>query len=263
MLWMIVIIMTSWKVSMTSMFNVSMAYYNDSWQGDDASNVVWVLKLDGEAEKSITESLFYKNILSLAYGQTFLKDNATGNWLSPVKSTDKIENENTLILRKGWPVDPYTSLYFFSTFFDEENKKYVNPMTFQESFGFKRTIFERGESELATRVGVAFKQVLNQIDSISTLKEGGIEWITEGSFKLSDNTVYKANLRVFKAIMSNTSTSMNTWKTPDLKFENHLTVGVIKYINLSLYLMLFYDRDEVDKVQIKETMSLGLTFNIL
>ena len=256
-------LISSWNVSLTSMFNVSEAYYNDYWQGNDASNIAWVFKLDGEAKKDVTEYLFYRNKLALAYGQTFLKDNTTGNWLSPVKSTDKIEDENTLTLRKGWPVDPYASLYFLSMFFDEPHDMYVNPMTLQESFGFARSIMAMENASLTSRFGIAFKQVINRVDSIPTTKEGGIEWITEGKFKISDNALYQTSLRVFKALISSTSNTSDTWKAPDIKFENTLTVNVVKYVNISLYLMLFYDKDQIDKTQIKQTMSLGMTFNLL
>ncbi len=260
---MLIALLNSWNVSLTSVLNVSEAYYNDSWQGDDASNVAWFLKLDGEAQKDITEYLFYKNRLSLAYGQTFLKDKTTGNWLSPVKSTDKIEDENTLTLKKGWPVDPYTSIYLLSRFFDDENNKYVNPITLQESFGFARSIIEQNGANLTSRVGVAFKQVINQVDSIVTSREGGVEWVTNGKFKISDNALYEANLRLFKALVSSVSSSQDTWKAADVRFENNLTVSVVKYVNISLYLMIFYDKDQIDRAQIKQTMSLGLTFNIL
>ena len=257
------VLISSWKTSLTSSFNITEAFYNTQWQKEDVSNVTWNIQINGEASKSITKSLFLKNRISLLYGQTFIQDITTGNWQKPIKSQDKIEDENILSLRKGWPVDPYISMYFLSQFFDEPDTMYINPMTFQESFGFARDIIKNDRNLLSSRFGMAFKQIVNRKATGSVPKEGGMEWITHGKFKVSKTSVYELNLRVFKALMSNQPDSITTWKAPDISFENILTVSVSKYINMNAYLLLFYDKDQIDAIQIKQTMSIGVTFNLI
>ncbi len=252
-----------WKTSITSSFNITEAFYNDKWQKEDVSNITWNVQLNGAASRDLTSSLFLKNRLLLLYGQTFLQDATTGNWKKPVKSQDKIEEESVLSLRKGWPVDPYFSFYFLSQFFDEPDTMYVNPMTFQESFGFEREILKNKGNNFTTRFGLALKQVVNRKDTTSVPKEGGMEWITHGKFKVSETSVYEINLRVFKALMSNQPDSVTTWKAPDISFENILTVSVSKYVNMNAYLLLYYDKDQVDAIQLKQTMSVGISFNLL
>ncbi len=263
LLLLLTLISGGWKTSLTSSFNITEAFYNNQWQKEDVSNITWNIQINGEASKGLSKALFLKNRLSLLYGQTFVQDATTGNWQKPVKSQDKIEEESILSLRKGWPVDPYVSLYFLSQFFDEPDTMYINPMTFQESFGFEREIIKDESNTLSSRFGLALKQSINRKDSVPASKEGGMEWITHGKFKISKASVYEMNLRVFKALMSNQPDSVTTWKAPDVSFENLLTVSVSKYINMNAYLLLFYDKDQIDAVQLKQTMSIGVTFNLL
>ncbi len=257
-----IVIAGGWKTSLASSFNITEAFYNNQWQKEDVSNITWNIQVNGIASRNISESLFLKNRLFLSYGQTLLQDKSTGKWQKPVKSQDKIEEENVLSLKKGWPLDPYMSFYFLSQFFDEGDTMYINPMTFQEGFGLGRDIIKTEKSSMSTRIGAGFKEVINRVDSIENTTEGGIEWITTGKLKVSDNAVYAFNLRTFKALFSSQPDSITTWKSVDVSFENTLTVSVNKYLNMNAYLLLFYDRDQINAVQIKQTMAIGLTFNI-
>lgn len=260
---MVLVFSGGWKTTLISTFNLSEAVYNGKWQKDDVGNIAWNIQLNGEASRILSNSLSLKNKLTLLYGQTILQNAETGKWGRPVKSQDKIEDENVLTLKKNWAVDPYVSFYFSSQFYDEPDSTFLNPMTFQESFGLARDVWKEKNKLLNSRFGIAFRQKVDRKHNESLEKEGGFEWVTHGKFKLSKTSVYEMNFRVFKALVSNFPDSVTTWKTPDISFENILTVGVTKYININAYLLLFYDRDQVDAVQIKQTMSIGVTFNLL
>ncbi len=49
----------------------------------------------------------------------------------------------------------------------------------------------------------------------------------------------------------------------DVKWDNTFSAKISKYIDVSFNIKLFYDKDVSDKRQIKQSLSVGLTYTFL
>ncbi len=254
-------LLQSWDVSVDAGLNLSQSYYNDAWSGDELGSIVWVGLLNAEAKKALTEKMFFTNTSHLAYGQTYMQD-STGNWSDPLKSTDKIENESVLRFTMGWLVDPFASFLLKTQFYDEPNAMYVNPIEMTEALGVAKTFAKTENQEINTRAGLAFKHSIDRAVSIDMPIEGGLEVVVDGMKKISETAQYNGKLTVFKALFNSESDTTDTWKTPDIDFQNTVSVSLTKYLQMSFYLELVYDKDIIDDIQIKENFAIGLTYKL-
>ncbi|MBT7617797.1 MAG: hypothetical protein HN590_10995, partial [Calditrichaeota bacterium] len=51
------------------------------------------------------------------------------------------------------------------------------------------------------------------------------------------------------------------WKAVDINWENIFTANITKYLMVNLYLQLLYDKEVDLGGRLKQTLSLGLTYN--
>ena len=52
------------------------------------------------------------------------------------------------------------------------------------------------------------------------------------------------------------------WKEVDVNWENNVSVSVARYVTVSLYIQLLYDKEIAKKGRFKETLSLGLAYKL-
>ena len=52
------------------------------------------------------------------------------------------------------------------------------------------------------------------------------------------------------------------WKAIDVNWENRVSAAVAKYVTVSLYLQLLYDKETDTRGRFKETLALGLTYKL-
>jgi len=78
---------------------------------------------------------------------------------------------------------------------------------------------------------------------------------------ISERIQYESELRVFKALYnSQADPADDRWKAPDVDWKHTLSVSLAKFVQLSLYAELLYDKDIIDRAQIRENLALGLTY---
>jgi len=253
-----------WNLSLDMGLNLSQSYYNDAWEGSETGTITWTAITNFDVEKQLSTNLLFSNSVKLAFGQTHSQNRETKKWNLPIKSTDKIDNEAMIRLTMGWLVDPFVSLRLLSQFYDKTPALYFNPISLTESFGLARLIVGDDKVELTSRIGVAFKENINRGDSENTL-EGGFEWLSWGKFKLSNKIFYEGKLRIFKSLYNSKASELPNeyWKTPDVDFENTVSVSLGKFLQLTFYLEIIYDRERSETVQIKENVAFGLSYKIL
>jgi hypothetical protein len=253
--------------------------YSDNWKGGEAGNISWVANSNSAFEKKASEKLTSKTTIKLAFGQTYGQDKETKNWAKPDKSTDLIDIESLArFTLQAW-VDPYLALRFESQFLDNsypELKRYINPKKITESGGVSRQFYKTEKHEILSRLGLALRQIItedivdtaSQTTEINSSNDGGIESVTDVQLALADKISYTSKLSLYRALFYSKSDEMkgtpqeDYWQAIDLNWENTVSVSVAKYVTVSLYAQLLYDKEISKKGRFKETLSLGLTYKM-
>jgi hypothetical protein len=268
-----------WKKHLDLNLTVTQNSYSDNWTGGEAGNASWVANAISGFEKKLSETLTSKTTIKLAFGQTHTQDQETKKWAKPVKATDLIDIETLArFTLKVW-VDPYLALRFESQFLDASYpalKRYVNPKKITESGGVSRQFYKTEKNEILSRLGIALRQIVTEDiadtasrkTQINSTTDGGIESVTDVQLALSDKISYTSKLSLYKALFYSKSDELkgtpreDYWKEVDLNWENTVSVSVAKYVTVSLYAQLLYDKEIDKKGRLKETLSLGLTYKL-
>jgi hypothetical protein len=254
--------------------------YSDSWTGGEAGNMTWVSNLDAIFEKKVSTKFNFKNTSKLQFGQTHTQEQTTKDWQKPTKSTDKIDIENVGRLTLQTYVDPYVAFRIESQFLDasyEPIKRYINPILLTESAGISRVIHAEEKNEVISRLGFSIRENINKviIDTLAeefdyeTSTDGGIESVTDIHYVLSDKLNYIGKLSLFKALFYSEKDEFegtpveDYWKAIDVNFESTVSASVSKYIVVSFYAQLLYDKQIDRRGRFKETLALGITYKFL
>ena len=269
-----------WKKSLDTDFTLTQNSYSDSWKGGEAGSISWVWNANGIFEKQVSPKFNYKNTSKLSFGQTHIQDKDTKEWAKPQKSTDLIDIENLGRFTMGWVVDPYTAFRIETQFLDASdtlaNKKlYFNPLKFTESAGASRKFYGTEKTELLSRLGFAIRQIIAKtvIDTdgnteSQTSNDGGFESVTDLKMVLSETLKYTSKLSLYKAIYYSKSDELkgqpneDYWKQVDVNWENQVSASIVKYVTVSLYMQLLYDKEIDLKGRFKQTLALGLTYKL-
>ncbi|MBN2169818.1 MAG: DUF3078 domain-containing protein [Candidatus Krumholzibacteriota bacterium] len=258
--------------------------YSDSWQGGESGSISWSATANMTAGRVLNPSVTWANDLKLAYGQSHLQDSETKDWAPPKKSTDRIFLESLLKYTLGWSVDPYTALTVESQFYDAsvpEKARYLTPTTLTESVGIGRSLIATEQRELYSRLGVAFRQKLTNAaiapataggdwgTEWDTVTDGGFEWVTDYKHTFAEermNLVTK--LRLFQALVNSESDALagleneDYWQAPDVAWEATFSAAVSKYIQVTLFAELLYDKEVELRGRFRETLGLGLSYKL-
>jgi hypothetical protein len=269
-----------WKKSVDFNLNLTQTSYSDSWTGGEAGNMTWVSMLDGIFEKKVSPKFHFKNTTKLQFGQTHTQDKTTKDWLAPAKSTDKIDIENVGRFTLQTYVDPYVAFRLESQFMDasyDPIKRYFNPILLTESAGISRVFYAEEKDEVISRLGFSVRQNINKVivDTLledleyETSTDGGIESVTDVHYVLSEKLNYIGKLTLFKAFFFSKkdefegTPQQNYWKAVDVNFENTVSASISKYVTVSLYAQLIYDKQVDLRGRFKETLALGVTYKFL
>lgn len=280
LLWLSVCTAGEWERSFDLGLAVTQSNYSDSWTGGEAGAIIWVLNANLYAEKQLSTKTNWANTLKLSFGQSHIQDKDSKEWAQPEKSSDRIFLESIMRLTLGGYVDPYFAFTFESQFLDagvSEVKRYLNPMLLTESAGVTRAFKDTETTKLTSRVGLALRQRLdNTVVSIvpeekkmETTTDGGLEWVTDFNHTFSEGRMnYVTKLRFFQAFYNSKSDELEAagkkdyWKATDLAWENTLSAAVSKYIQVSLFLELLYDKEIDRRGRFRQTLALGLTYKM-
>jgi len=111
-------------------------------------------------------------------------------------------------------------------------------------------------------LGVAAKETVVTIERLRTLYavdadksirfEVGVEAVTNVDKQLMENINYKSTLRLFAAY--------NQTGAPDLLWENLIAMKVNEWISVNFELTTLYDADITKKLQLKEVLTVGLSY---
>lgn len=268
-----------WTKSFDTDLTLTQNSYSDSWKGGEAGNISWVWNANGQFEKQASPRFKFRNTSKFSFGQTHIQDKETKDWAKPQKSTDLIDIENLGLYTLHSYVDPYVGLRFESQFLDASVpgvNLYLNPKKITESAGVARQFYKKEKDELLSRLGFAFRQIITEmvVDTLTeetdteTTNDGGIESVTDLKLTLSETLKFTSKLSLYKAFIFSESDELegtpqeDYWKAIDVNWENHLSAAVAKYITVSLYMQLLYDKQIDKRGRLKETLSLGVTYKL-
>lgn len=270
-----------WEQSFNLGLNVTQSTYSKSWTGGEEGNVTWAAGADGIFAKQLGPKFNLKNTIKLAFGQTLTQDKETRDWSKPQKSTDKIDLEALGRFTLHTWVDPYVAFRFESQFIDasvDTNKRFVNPMLLTESAGIAKSLYKKEKDEILSRFGFAVKENINR-DAISTTDptrtetitsmDGGLESVSDVKMVFNDKLGYVGKLSLYKAFFFSKKDDFkgteaeDYWKAIDINWENTVTAVISKYIQVTFYTQLLYDKQISLKGRFKQTLALGLTYKLL
>jgi hypothetical protein len=268
-----------WSKSFDTDFTLTQNSYSDSWTGGEAGNISWVWNANGLFEKQVSPKFLYRNTSKLSFGQTHIQNKETKNWQKPEKTTDLIDIENLGLFTLHKYVDPFAGFRLESQFLDASVpgiNRYLSPLRLTESAGIARKFYKKDKDELLSRLGFAFRQTITKVvvDTLleetetETTNDGGLESVTDLNYALSQTLRVTSKLTLYKALFFSEADEVkgteaeDYWKTIDVNWENKLAAAVSKYVTVSLYMQLLYDKQITKRGRLKETLSLGITYTL-
>jgi len=270
-----------WDASSELNLTLTQNAYSDNWEGQEVGSLSWAVNSNTIIEKQLAPVVHVKATTKLAFGQTHSQDLETRDWRRPVKSTDLVDFEKVFRFTLGGYVDPFASGHLESQFVDQSDAaktRYLNPLKLTETFGVARILIEEEEREWTARLGGGLRQYIDRdlldedTDERSTevTSDGGIEFVSEFRAPLADGKItLSSKLTAFQALFYSESEALegleneDHWRAIDVGWENTLTAGITDHLMVSLYLEMLYDREIDDGARFKETLALGLAFNLL
>lgn len=188
------------------------------------------------------------------------------------KAADEIKLESVLTYKLGVYVNPYIAAtgltqiatgYIYTATTKTAISAFMDPGYFTQSFG----VGYSPVAEFKSRLGAALKETFTKDYPIpyaddpktktveKTKIEVGAESVTDFSKKLSANIIWTSKLELFS--------NLKQANEIDVNFDNIFSAKVSTYINVALNVKLFYDRDISRKRQLKQVLSLGMSYAFL
>lgn len=253
-----------WNLSLISGLNLSQVSYKDWVQGGEDA-LAYTASVIGDVMHR-TEATQWSNFLKLAYGQSKLGSQGIR------KTDDEIYFESLLIYYLGTHINPYGSFTLRTQFAPGyeyptdttrlQVSKFFDPAYMTQSIGFAW----QPDPIFTTRLGVGAREVItsqfNQYaDDPKTAEiektkiQGGIESVSALAWEFAENMVLTSRLELFAP-----------FKTLDqiiVRSDNIIAMKVNKYVTANFNVVLINDVNVTTRTQIKETLSIGLSYTIL
>ncbi|MBI9032367.1 hypothetical protein JEZ13_10280 [bacterium] len=263
-----------WEYSFDVKGTLSQSFYTDNWDGEEESNINWLIQGNMTANKQLLDWFRSMNTLKMKFGQIYdtekdpVTDAQLPGWQEPRKSDDEIDLLSLgLITLDGW-VDPYVSLRL-ETVFEGTNKRAFDPARFSQGIGASKIIFEEPRLGLNTRAGLLMRE--NYIYGVSPMIDGGAESVTEFMWVCPfDKTKFTSNLFLFQAFFNSEEDDLvdvngekiDDWKQLDIEWTNELSIQLYKYLSFNVYTQLLYDKEIDYTGRFKQTSGLSITYKL-
>ncbi|MCF7918650.1 MAG: hypothetical protein K9N06_01900 [Candidatus Cloacimonetes bacterium] len=255
----------------TGDFNLllSQTYYSDNWDGTEMGNVNWTASFNFIMEKQLNKTLYDKNSLQLAFGQTHSQVRDAMNelyWQKPLISTDLIDYENMLTFTLQKFVDPFAAFRWESRFYDNtvpDDDFYLNPNILTFSLGARKILINQEIQNLETRLGAAYKQFLDQHADIDDNYNAGAEMVLSYWYTFPSKLgKFDSKLRLYQALLTSEDNGSDYWKAMDVEFVNNLTFKLSSYIGIKFYFEMLYDKEIDEDFRIKENLGINLSYTL-
>jgi hypothetical protein len=233
----------------------------DNWSQGGENSWAWQTDL---LAKFINDQAKYNwaNSGKLSYGEAKVGDQDAR------KAADEIKLESvfTYKLSESGQINPYiavtgqtqfTAGYEYTDTSRVKISDFMDPGYFTQSIGVGYT----RDENFKTRLGLSFKQTITDqfADRYAVgetfRSEYGLESVTDASWSLAENIKYTGKLSIFSNI--------KRFDEIDVDWDNLFVGKLTDLLNVTLNIRLFYDRDISAKRQLKQTLAVGLAFDLL
>lgn len=251
----------AWKHAANGFFNLSQTYF-DNWVKGGTNALTWELRLEGS---SIYEDskLLWENKGKALYGRTEVAD------LNSRKSSDLLDLQSVLTYKLGTWVNPFAAAQLLTQFDAGYNYEGTPRLRVAGPFDPTYLIQTLGVGytaipDLNVRLGGTLKETFSAArygyaddteteNEIETFKfEPGLSFTSTYKFGLMENILFSTLLDVF--------VNFKGTKEIDGKWENQITAKVNKYVSANFGLDMLYDYDLSESYQLKESLSIGISF---
>ena len=253
-----------WNHGVSASLNINQVAFSD-WAtgGDDAISYNATIIGKSIEEREMTS---WTNNYKFGYGQANLANKGLR------KTDDIIDLESIIAYKLNTYVNPYAAITFKTSF--TTGYEYAPDGTKTAISSFLDPAYSRQAvgvgfipiPQLKTRVGIALRETIADkytrwTDDPSTAEiektriEGGIEWVTEATFTIDDNVFYTSKLETFGAFKN-----FDKWVIYN---DNVITAKVSKLISAVFSVTIRYEEFVIARTQIREGLSLGISYQLL
>ncbi len=254
---------TTWKHELTAQLNLSQVSFSH-WQAGGTDALAYIATLIGKSTQTLTSTV-WTNSYKLAFGQAKL------NGQDIRKTDDEINLESLLSYKWGVHIDPYvdaTLLTQFApgyTYSDTaapvQVSAFFDPAYIKESAGIGFLLSKAFE----TRLGIGLREIVtdkfnnyaaepteNEVKKVRVT--GGLESVSQLDFPIDTNVLFHTKLELFAPI-----------KTLDrivVHGEGSITAKISKWFSTQLTALFINEPDVSPFTQIKEGLSLGISYAV-
>ena len=232
----------------------------DNWSQGGEDSWSWQLDINAKFENDQVK-YNWSNSIKISYGKTKVGD------ASARKAADEIKLESVYTYKLGHYVNPYaavTGLTQFTDGYDYSSDPKVKISGFMDPGYFTQSagIGIEPNTHIKTRLGAALKETITNSDTAAiifadgedTRVEYGAESVTDINYKFNEILLYTSKLELFS--------NLNRIDEIDVTWDNLVSAKLTKYITASLNVKLFYDKDISERRQLKQTLAVGLSYNL-
>lgn len=251
----------NWTADVVASVRYSRHYYKN-WQEDGTNTSSLILRYDADV-KGHWKYADWRNVIKLAWGEDYTKG------IGHRKTEDEIYWESTVDFNMFGVIKPYAGGRFETQFAkgyeyddDEGTKKsissFMDPAYVTQFAGVAYVPNDMFSQRLAFANRMTISDGYGYADDEDTRKvegfkdEPGLESVTEFKYALSDIVSFKSRLWAF--------VNFEGVDEIDGKWENELGVQLAPFIELSVALELFYDKDLDEDTQYKDAIYFGLSW---
>ena len=251
-----------WKNTASAALNLTQVSFKD-WVAGGSNTLAYSAVVQGSSVLTSVRTVWTNNY-RLAFGQARLADQGIR------KTDDEIYLESLFIYKLGTYVNPYGALtlrtqfapgYDYSTTPETQVSQFFDPAYVTESAGFAY----KPVPEFSTRLGVALREAItsryNQYATDLTTHtvhkvwtRGGVESVSELNGNVAENIQIVARLELFAPF--------KTFDRITVLNDYSLIAKVNKYISTGLTLALINDVNVSARTQMKQALTLGLTYTL-
>jgi hypothetical protein len=252
-----------WTNSLSGKLNLSQAGFSN-WKSGGENSLTWVSIIDGKFIYRQSD-IDWRTQSKFSYGQT-------KQGKSKFKKNDDIIDMSSVVsYLLGFKVDPYFSISLRTQFDKGYNyvgdtavqvSNFFDPGYITQNVGFQYlygTIFDM-------RLGFSLKETYsrkftNYTDNLETPAiekvkvQTGAELVSNYTNKFGTNFSLKSQFELF--------TNFRRFDEIDLRWDTYLSYRIIKYVELSLNYVMYYNKDESKQFQWKEIVAIGLAYDIM
>lgn len=254
---------TVWTHRVVGGLNLTQVALKD-WAGGGEDAIAWTVNITGRSDYQ-RDQVDWSSEYSFAFGQTKLGDAGVR------KTDDKIDLSTTATYLLGVYVNPYVSATLKSQFARGYNytdagkvgvSQFFDPAYLTQTAG----VGYQPAPQVKTRAGVGLREIVTRdytsySDDASTAKieklqvDAGLESVTQVEWALAQNMLLTSKLEVFAPLAALDETAVRS--------DSSLNLKVNRFVSTNLSLQIVDDPSAHDKMQIKEALSLGLTYTFL